>query len=175
MSSNSNVNTALKLASEEHSIRVARFNALKAQVLDRSLPLELRLRAYMLIDAEIWRRRQVTADYMGAPDKIVLSKQRSEVVRLERVRAERAAQGLPTRTRRLIGTMCLAEPSDAFTAPPPGVCHNCGRRFDPERRTSIYCSPYCRRAVYNARRRMVNGGGDLQRELAVRYSGPAVT
>ncbi len=158
MSTAHETNHELRLASEEHSARVAKFNALKTTILDRSLSMELRLRAHMQIDNLIWQRRLVVTEYKSdEPDKITVAKQRSEVVRLERVRAERAAQGLPTRTRRVIGSMSIAEPGDRLASPPPGVCHNCGKRFDTMVRVrTVYCRELCRREAYRARKRMVN-------------------
>jgi hypothetical protein len=142
--------TELRRASEEHSVRVARFNALKSQVLDRNLPLELRLRAHMLIDAEIWRRRQVVTEYAGEPDKITITKQEAERRRLAVQHAERMEAGLPVRSRHhIVGRWSSTEGGDAMGAPPPGICVECGRRFT--HRTSLYCSP-CRRAIYNAER-----------------------
>ncbi len=153
---NPNITTELKLASEEHARKRAHFDSLVRTALDRTLSKETRLRAVMQIDNIIWLQRSVTVDYVGAPDKIALAKAAAERRRLDRDHAERIAKGLPVRPRKINGVWVSTDPLDTLAAPPPGVCIECGRGFDPDVRRSIYCSAMCRRLAYRARKRMVN-------------------
>ncbi len=159
------INHELKLANVEHMTRMEKFAALKAQVLDRSLSMELRLRAMMQIDALIWARRQVTADYVGEDDKIATAKKEAERKRLAVQYAERVEAGLPVRSHRhVVGRWTSVEHGDGFGAPPLGVCLHCGRRYDHfARPRSRMCSRTCARRDYEARKKaasaatMVNG------------------
>ncbi len=142
------------------------FEQLKGTILDRSLPLEARLRAHMQLDAIIWRRRSVATEAHEA-DRITTSKQRAEKRRLARTRAERIAAGLPVRPRRVTGTIRATESADAF-GHPPGVCIACGKRFDSAvRLRSMTCSHACSRALRRARK-AVNGGKSPQNRASIR-------
>jgi hypothetical protein len=157
MSATAELSSELRPTRDEHDARMARFAALKATALDRTLSKELRLRAVMQIDAMVWARRRVTADHVDeTPDKIALAKQEAERRRLARQHDERVAKGLPVRHRRINGVWKSVEPGDSFGIP-PGVCHQCGRGFDILARRSVYCSALCRRTAYRIRQRaMVN-------------------
>ena len=97
----------LRLADEARRLERERLTALRATVLDQSLPLEARLAAYMRIDAWIFaKRRSVVENLVDAtsPDAIALAKARSEQRRLNRKRQARIDAGLPVRPRRNLKT-----------------------------------------------------------------------
>ena len=141
------VKSELRIAAAEHSAATARMAELKATVLNRSLPMELRLRAHMEIDAKIFARQSRFQEFADDTlDKIALAKKRGEARRNVRRHAQRIAAGLPTRPRkdRTVGTWSSGERRDGFKAT-DGRCLVCGGAID--RHRSRTCSPKCARAV----------------------------
>jgi predicted RNA-binding Zn-ribbon protein involved in translation (DUF1610 family) len=157
MSKPTEVKAELKRATGEHSAATTRIATLKSTALDRSLPLELRLRAHMQIDAIIFARHSRFQDRADdIPDKITLAKKRAERRRLDREQARRIAKGLPTRPRhRPVGGVWNSTERPDAARVDYRVCASCGKAIPDTRGVrSITCSPECRRAIYRAR--MVN-------------------
>jgi hypothetical protein len=147
----SEVKSELKYAAVEHSASTTRIATLRATVLDRSLPMELRLRAHMQIDAIIWARHSRFQDHTDdTPDKITIARRRGERRRLDREQAERIAKGLPSRPRRrTVGTWNSSETPDTVRTD-YRICAACGKPIPDARVRTVTCSPECRRAVYRA-------------------------
>lgn len=148
------LNLQLRLADEERDAYQSRLMELKTTALDRTLDLEMQLRAFMQIDSAIWKKRVASIHDCvdGEPDKITASKKNSERRRLARLKAERVALGLPIR-RAPIGALHVAEQPDAVRTS-FRLCVVCGATI-PDGRTlrATMCSKRCSGAAFRARKR----------------------
>jgi predicted nucleic acid-binding Zn ribbon protein len=145
----------LRQATIESSRSTEHLMALKATVLDRTQSLEIRLRAYMQIDAIMWAKRSLLHDRMGdTPTKIDIAKLNGERIRAERRRAKRIEAGLLTRPRRkhtVTGAWRSTERPDAIMSG-YRICVVCAHPISDDRQRSETCSPKCQRAIRAGRR-----------------------
>jgi hypothetical protein len=120
--------------------------------------VELRLLAFWMADAAVWRRRMTTQESLvGEPTKIDIAKQHHNERGLLKDKAARIAAGKSKRPlRKIHGTLRLVETCDRLCSPTVH-CVECAKPFAPSPRQDanrLYCSNVCRQRAKNFRHKL---------------------